>query len=181
MCLSWMLVPHRHTSPRTSLRHGGGVAAGADRARRSCQQPPRRATPGVGDGVWMTSTTPCSPCRNLSGRTHASRCPPSPTVTQWDRQTVTIAGREARHDGLSPRKSGVSPAPFRRRSLPPRSVSAQLRPDIYRGRDIPGLQLSSCNLLIFISGCWPGSGLVIVGAGLQAAVQDADQAVGQLT
>jgi hypothetical protein len=40
--------------------------------------------------------------------------------------------------------------------------------------------MSSGGSLIFVVVC-PGGGLVIAGAGLQAAVQDADEAVGQLT
>jgi hypothetical protein len=46
-------------------------------------------------------------------------------------------------------------------------------------RDIPGLFCQARNLLIFLGG-GPDDGLVVVGAGLQVAAQDADQTVGQL-
>ncbi len=43
-----------------------------------------------------------------------------------------------------------------------------------------GLWMSSSVLLIFVGVGGPGGGLVVGGVGLQAAVQDADQPVGQL-
>jgi hypothetical protein len=46
---------------------------------------------------------------------------------RYDQQTVTLAGRKARRDVLSP-EIGSFPEPFRRRGLSPQSVSAQLRP-----------------------------------------------------
>lgn len=92
-------------SPRTGPGHG--AASRRERIERGGHVSGRHdALPRVGDGVWMTSTTPCSHCRNLSGRTQASRCPPSRTVTRCDRQTVTIAGRQARRDVLSPGNRG---------------------------------------------------------------------------
>lgn len=48
------------------------------------------------------------------------------------------------------------------------------------GDDIPGLYLSSRDLLIFVDVGRSGDGLVVTGAGLQAAMQNAHQAVGQL-
>jgi hypothetical protein len=49
-----------------------------------------------------------------------------------------------------------------------------------RRTDIPWAELSSCSLLIFLVVA-PGGVLVITGAGLQTAVQDADQAVAELS
>ena len=56
----------------------------------------------------------------------------------------------------------------RRRVLPGRRVN--------NATDIPGFSMSSCRRVVV----GPGGGLVVVGAGFQAAVQDADESVGQL-
>jgi len=46
--------------------------------------------------------------------------------------------------------------------------------------DIPCVELSSSNLLILLVVVFPGGMLVVVRAGCEAAVEDADEAVGEL-
>src|SRR5258708_8898960 len=49
-----------------------------------------------------------------------------------------------------------------------------------RTKDIPGADMSSRSLDSLAGDLRPGGGLVIEGAGFQAAVQDADEPVGQV-
>ena len=138
--LSGVLVPHRLPPPRTD-RCGVRFPAGAHRARRSCQRPPRRPPP-VGDGVWMTSTTPRSHCRSPSGRTQLLAALTPRTVTRWDRQAVTTAGRQTSRDVLSPGNRGFHrtfPTP---KTASPRSVSAHLRTGRHHGEAVGELPAS---------------------------------------
>ena len=56
----------------------------------------------------------------------------------------------------------------------PSTIQERLNP--LNATDIPGFSMSSCRRVVV----GPGGGLVVVGAGFQAAVQDADESVGQL-
>jgi hypothetical protein len=125
MCLGEVRVPHclPHPAPPGARV---GFPAGADRARRSRQRAITTRYPGEAMTSGMTSTTPRSHCQSHSGTNTSFRCPPR-TVTRYDQQAVTLAGRKARRDVLSS-EIGSFPEPFRRRGLSPQSVSAQLRP-----------------------------------------------------
>jgi hypothetical protein len=123
MCLGGVLVPHRLPPPRTGRIGRGGHVSG----RHDTLPPGRR---------WRLDDLdhPAFASPELLGHKRSLSLPsvPERSFGGWDRQTVTRAGRKARRDVLSPGNRGFT-EPLRRRGLPPRSVSAQLRPGKHHG------------------------------------------------
>jgi hypothetical protein len=132
--------------PCEGVRHVPWRGAGASPSAPAPHRPERiergghvsgrhDALPRGGDGVWMTSTTPRSHCRTPWAQTQlVAASVPERSLGGIDRPSPE---RGEKHVVTSfPREIGDFTEPFRRRDLPPRSVSAQLRPGKHHGETV---------------------------------------------